>query len=205
MVKNLPTNAGDYRCGEGSGNPLQCSCLENPMDRGAWWATVLGVAKSQIRRSTHTHTHTHTPVMQTLVRRLKTEAQGVRGVGRGTFMMKKRRRTITTLALGWIHTADRPRLSGSPICFTHVLLSNRVLMASRGISYERRKQKGAVLQGCSVLPFFLERTDSPVSFFMGPFPLFSQGEMASVGKSTYARSLRVTSAVSSFPRGPILV
>ena len=100
------------------------------------------------------HTHTHTPVMQTLVPRLKTEAQGVRGVGRGTFMMKKRRRTITTLALGWIHTADRPRLSGSPICFTHVLLSNRVLMASRGISYERRKQKGAVLQGCSVLPFF---------------------------------------------------
>ena len=154
---------------------------------------------------THTHTHTHTPVMQTLVCRLKTEAQGVRGVGRGTFMMKKRRRTITTLALGWIHTADRPRLSGSPICFTHVLLSNRVLMASRGISYERRKQKGAVLQGCSVLPFFSKRTDSPVSFFMGPFPLFSQGEMASVGKSTYARSLRVTSAVSSFPRGPILV
>ena len=31
----------------GEGNPLQCSCLENPMDRGAWWATVHGVAKSQ--------------------------------------------------------------------------------------------------------------------------------------------------------------
>ena len=34
--------------GEGHGNPLQYSCLENPMDRGAWWATVHGVAKSQI-------------------------------------------------------------------------------------------------------------------------------------------------------------
>ena len=33
--------------GEGNGNPLQYSCLENPMDGGAWWATVLGVAKSQ--------------------------------------------------------------------------------------------------------------------------------------------------------------
>ena len=33
--------------GEGSGNPLQYSCLENPMDRGAWWAAVHGVAKSQ--------------------------------------------------------------------------------------------------------------------------------------------------------------
>ena len=31
--------------GEGNGNPLQYSCLKNPMDRGAWWATVLGVAK----------------------------------------------------------------------------------------------------------------------------------------------------------------
>ena len=33
--------------GEGNGNPLQYSCLENPMDRGAWWAVVLGVANSQ--------------------------------------------------------------------------------------------------------------------------------------------------------------
>ena len=31
--------------GEGNGNPLQCSRLENPMDRGAWWATVCGVAR----------------------------------------------------------------------------------------------------------------------------------------------------------------
>ena len=36
-----------------NGNPLQYSCLENPMDRGAWWATVHGVAKSQSQRSTH--------------------------------------------------------------------------------------------------------------------------------------------------------
>ena len=33
--------------GEGNGNPLQCSCLENPEDRGAWWAAVYGVAQSQ--------------------------------------------------------------------------------------------------------------------------------------------------------------
>ena len=32
--------------GEGNGNPLQCSCLENPVDRGAWWAVVYGVAQS---------------------------------------------------------------------------------------------------------------------------------------------------------------
>ena len=53
---NLPANAGDMSSipgsgispGEGNGNLLLYSCLENPMDRGAWWATVHGVAKSQI-------------------------------------------------------------------------------------------------------------------------------------------------------------
>ena len=42
--------------GEGNGNPLHYSCLENPMGRGAWWATVHGVAKSQTRLSDFTFT-----------------------------------------------------------------------------------------------------------------------------------------------------
>ena len=46
--------------GEGSGSPLQCSCLENPIDGGAWWAAVHGVAKSQTRLSNFTFTsHVH--------------------------------------------------------------------------------------------------------------------------------------------------
>ena len=56
LIKNPPANAGDIRDTgsipglgrsprEGHGNPLQYSCLENPMDRGAWRATVHGVAK----------------------------------------------------------------------------------------------------------------------------------------------------------------
>ena len=58
MVKNPPVSAGEVgdagsipglgrSPGGGHGNPLQCSCLENPMDRGAWWATVHGVTKSR--------------------------------------------------------------------------------------------------------------------------------------------------------------
>ena len=41
--------------GEGNGNPLQYSCLENPMDRGAWWPTVHGAAKSRTRLSDYTY------------------------------------------------------------------------------------------------------------------------------------------------------
>ena len=45
-----------WQHGEGNGNPLQCSCLENPRDGGAWWATVRGVTKSQTRLSNFTFT-----------------------------------------------------------------------------------------------------------------------------------------------------
>jgi len=56
VVRNLPANAGDIRDmgsipgsgrspGGGHGNPLQYSCLENPMDRGAWWVTVHGLQR----------------------------------------------------------------------------------------------------------------------------------------------------------------
>ena len=55
VVKNLPANEGDRSSvpgsgrslEEGNGNLLQCSCLEYLMDKGAWWATVHGAAKSQ--------------------------------------------------------------------------------------------------------------------------------------------------------------
>ena len=46
--------------GEGNGNPLQDSCLENSVDRGAWWITVCGVAKSRTQLSDLECTHTHT-------------------------------------------------------------------------------------------------------------------------------------------------
>ena len=51
--------------GEGNGNPLQYSCLDNPMDRGNWQATIHGVTKCQtwLSACAHTHTHTHTHLM----------------------------------------------------------------------------------------------------------------------------------------------
>ena len=61
MVKNTPANIGEMEFrpwvrrspGEGKGHPLQYPCLGNPMDRGAWWATVHLVTKSQ----THVNMH----------------------------------------------------------------------------------------------------------------------------------------------------
>ena len=64
VLKNLPANAGGIRDaglirsgrfpGGGNGNPLQYSCVGNPMDRGTWWATVHSIAKSQTQFSKET-------------------------------------------------------------------------------------------------------------------------------------------------------
>ena len=64
-VKTSACNVGDpgsipesgRSAGEGNGNPLQYSCLENPMDKGAWWATIHGVTKSRTRLSDFFKTH----------------------------------------------------------------------------------------------------------------------------------------------------
>ena len=68
MVKNLPANAGDIRDAGlfpgsgrspegGHGNPLHCSCLENPVDRGAGRATIYNVAESHMTEATYARTH----------------------------------------------------------------------------------------------------------------------------------------------------
>ena len=83
VVKNLPANAGDTRDsnsipgsgrspGGGHGNSLQYSCLENPMDRGVWWATVHSIAKRQTRRK-QLNMHTYICVTEPLCCTLQTK------------------------------------------------------------------------------------------------------------------------------------
>ena len=72
QVKASACNVGDLgsiprsgrSLGEGNGNPLQYSCLENPMDGGAWLAVVHGVAKSWTRLSDFTHSLTYSELRQ---------------------------------------------------------------------------------------------------------------------------------------------
>ena len=91
-IKSPPVSAGDIRdvgsipgsgrsLRGGHGNLLRYPCLENPMDRGAWWATVLRVTKSQtqlkqlsmhVHARTHTHTHTHTYIYNSVLYRALT-------------------------------------------------------------------------------------------------------------------------------------
>ena len=69
MEQSLDLNLG---AGEGNGTPLQYSCLANPMDGGAWWAAVHGVAKSRIRLSIYSVLH--------VASRLKEVSKDVEGV-----------------------------------------------------------------------------------------------------------------------------
>ena len=59
MTERLPFHFSLSCTGEGNGNPLQCSCLENPRDGGAWWTAVYGVAQSWTRLSDFTFTFMH--------------------------------------------------------------------------------------------------------------------------------------------------
>ena len=86
LIKNSPTNAGDLRDtvsipglgrspGEGHGNPLQFSCLENPLDKGACWATSMhSQGQTQLKQLTTLHTHLtcNTSVLICVVLVLKT-------------------------------------------------------------------------------------------------------------------------------------
>ena len=74
VVKHQPANAEDVKDavstpglvrspGEWNGNPLQYSCLENPVDRGAWWAAAQGSQKVGHNCSDLAHMHTHTPFL----------------------------------------------------------------------------------------------------------------------------------------------
>ena len=75
MVKDLPASAGDVGSvsglgrspGGGNGNPFQYSCQENPMHRGAWWATVHGIIKSHMTEDTFQRMHSFLAHFEDLV------------------------------------------------------------------------------------------------------------------------------------------
>ena len=107
VVKNLPANAGDLRDlgsipglgkspGGGLGIPLKYSCQENPMDRGSWWVTVHGVAKSRTRLSNE-HFHYFSKVSCVNSRgKIKTQSHISRGGWLGTKLL-----SLTCIQNSW--------------------------------------------------------------------------------------------------------
>ena len=79
MTKNVSPRS---QSGEGSGSPLQCSCLENPRDGGAWWAAVSGVAQSRTRlKRLSGSSRSQRPVSPTWSRAVSPRSASVRGEG----------------------------------------------------------------------------------------------------------------------------
>ena len=68
--------------GEGNGNPLQCSCLENPRDGGAWWAAFYGVAQSRTRLSDFTFTFYFHALEKEMATHSSVLAWRIRGTGK---------------------------------------------------------------------------------------------------------------------------
>ena len=89
--------------GERNGNPLQYFCLGNPINRGAWWATVHGVTKeSDMTEHTHAHTHVHTHT-HTHTKILK------------SYTLDRKRNFANGIRLSILKWRDYPRLSSCPI------------------------------------------------------------------------------------------
>ena len=66
--------------GEGNGNPLQCSCLENPRDGGAWWAAIYGVAQSQSRLRRSSSSSSRGGLLHSLAQEISCGLTGVEGM-----------------------------------------------------------------------------------------------------------------------------
>ena len=128
----------EFFFGEGSGTPLQYSCLENPMDGGAWWAAVHGVAKSWTRLSDFTFTFMHwrrkwqpTPVF------LPGESQGLGGTWWAAIYGVAQSQTW----LKWLSSSSEFSLPSSPTdCFLHRGCLHLVLPVSQLLEVFRRSE-----------------------------------------------------------------
>ena len=124
MVKNLPVNAGDMGSilglgrapGEGNGNLLQYSCLRNLMDRGAWQATVHGVAKSWTQLSDCECIHRFTRKEKlTMVVRFDTWPNfSGRKFRKKYGKMRKEKRVSEDEVAGWHHQCNEHELGQTP-------------------------------------------------------------------------------------------
>ena len=135
--------------GEGNGNTLQYSCLENPMDRGAWQATVYGVAKSRTRLSDFTHSLTHSYVY--LVKKYSvigykpTALRTEEGSEVNRYRIGKDRLTVGRVELGWGGRRSRCWVGGRQT-LQAVPASWRTVSKQQGVVQENSKHQDVQLE-----------------------------------------------------------
>ena len=122
--------------GEGNGNPLQCSCLENPRDRGAWWTAVYGVAQSRAR-----------------LKRLKQQQQ-----------QQIPKMSMFTLAISWLTTSNLPWFMDLTfqVPMQYCSLQHWTLLLSPGTSTTGRCFPFGSISSFFLEPFF---HSSPVAYW----------------------------------------
>ena len=103
--------------GEGNGNPLQCSCLENPRDGGAWWAAVYGVTQSRTRpkrlSSSSSARYTDRSPFKT-----QSSAEGHLGCFHFWTMMRNSTVDVRFHSLGFVRRSGVAGSEGSSVCFS---------------------------------------------------------------------------------------
>ena len=109
-----------YTSGEGNGTPLQYSCLENPMDGGAWWAAVHGVEKSQTRLSDFTFTFHFHALEEEMATHSSVLAWRIPGMGEpgGLPSMESQSRTW----LKWLSSSSNSSIHKAQLCIFYYLV-----------------------------------------------------------------------------------